>query len=229
MARFARLVIPGCPHHVTQRGNHRRTVFFADSEREFYLKLLSLSYTRAGILTTGYSLMTNHVHHVLIPDRTDSLARGVGRLHNDFSRWQQMQRNLTGHFWQNRFFSCPLDDEHFWMALRYVELNPVRAGLVKHAWDWPWSSARAHVTGVDESGLLDMKPWWKRFDPEKWKSFLEEGLNDPWNNDYIRRATRTGHPLGSKEFILRLEMITGRRLQRQKPGPKPRNRKPQSD
>ena len=97
----------------------------------------------------------------------------IGRLHNDFSRWQQIQRDLTGHLWQNRFFSCPLDEDHFWEALRYVELNPVRAGLVRNAWEWPWSSARAHVTGIDETGLLNMDLWRTRFDGNRWRIGFE--------------------------------------------------------
>ncbi len=228
MSRFARIVVPGLPHHVTQRGNQRHAVFFADSDCEFYLKLLRSHFSLCGVQMAGYALMTNHVHQALIPERTDSLARGVGRLHNEFARWQNMRQGHTGHFWQNRFSSCPLDDDHFWEALRYIELNPVRAGLVEHAWDWPWSSARAHVTGVDESGLLNMDLWSRRFDGAQWRAFLEAGLNGADTSE-IRRATRTGHALGNEEFIIRLEGITGRKLRRQKPGPKPRLRVFRSD
>ena len=144
----------------------------------------------------------------------------IGRLHNDFSRWQQIQRDLTGHLWQNRFFSCPLDEDHFWEALRYVELNPVRAGLVRNAWEWPWSSARAHVTGIDESGPINMDPWRTRFDGNRWRSYLEEGLKSTGDLDRIRLATRTGRPLGSDDFIRCLEALTGRSLRPKKRGPK---------
>ena len=106
------------------------------------------------------------------------------------------------------------------MALRYIELNPVRAGLVKCPWEWPWSSALAHVTGRDTTGLLDMDLWRQRFNGNQWKTFLEAGLEEEGTNDLIRLATRTGRPLGSEEFILRLEALTGRRLRPQKPGPK---------
>jgi putative transposase len=222
MGRFARIVIPGCPHHVTQRGNHRRTVFFSDSDREFYLQLLERHFSPQAIQMEGYCLMPNHVHQALIPPAPDSLARGVGRLHNDFARWQHMRQNLTGHFWQNRFFSCPMDEDHFWEALRYIELNPVRAGLVKNAWDWPWSSAQAHVNGEDNTGLLSVNLWSKRFNGAQWKEFLQEGTETEEELRQIRRSTRTGRPLGSEEFILRLEKLTGRKLLRQKTGPKPR-------
>ena len=220
MPRLARVVVPGCPHHVTQRGNHRQRVFFNDSERGRYLALLRKYFDRFKIDTVGYDLMSNHVHHVLIPAMSDSLAKGLGHLHNDFARWQQVQRDLTGHLWQNRFFSCPLDEDHFWQALRYIELNPVRAGLVRYPWEWPWSSAQAHVTGVDGTGLLNMDPWRARFDGEKWRGFLEEGMRSEDGLDRIRLATRTGRPLGSDLFIERLEALAGRTLRPKKRGPK---------
>jgi len=223
MPRVARIVIPGCPHHVTQRGNHRHKIFFSDRERAFYLKLQRKYFSRHRVRSTGYALMTNHVHHVVIPELPTSLAMGLGRIHGDFSHWQQIRRDLTGHLWQNRFFSCPLDEEHFWAALRYVELNPVRAGLVRYAWEWQWSSARAHVTGIDETGLLDMDPWRSRFDPDTWKAFLEQGVHSHDEVHQLRHATRTGRPLGSDEFIGKLEVLTGRRLRPGKRGPKPRS------
>lgn len=220
MPRIARIIIPGCPHHVTQRGNHRQRVFFADAERDFYLQLLRRYFALFQVDMVGYVLMSNHVHHVLIPAMPTSLAKGIGRLHNDFARWQQIQRNLTGHLWQNRFFSCPLDEDHFWEALRYAELNPVRAGLVRYAWEWPWSSARAHVTGIDETGLLNMDLWRTRFDGNRWKRFLEEGMKSTGDLDRIRLATRTGRPLGGDDFVRRLEALTGRLLRPKKRGPK---------
>ncbi len=218
MSRFGRIVIPDCPHHVTQRGNHRRPVFSAESEYEFYLKLVRENCYRYKLKLPGYCLMPNHVHHAAIPKSQNSLSRAIGRLHNDYARWKHMQQNLTGHLWQNRFFSCPMDEDHFWEALRYIELNPVRASLVKHAWDWPWSSARSHIRGVDETGLLDMDLWGKRFNSSQWKMFLEDGREE---FESMRLATRTGRPLGSEEFLIHLEAITGRKLRKQKPGPKP--------
>ena len=187
MPRLPRVVIPGRPHHVTQRGNHRQKVFFSDKDHETYMTLMRKYFRKYGVDLIGYSLMPNHVHHAVIPALENSLAKGVGLLHNDFSRWQQIQRDQTGHLWQNRFFSNPMDDTYFWMALRYIELNPVRAGLVQNAWDWPWSSARAHVTGVDDTGMLNMELWGKYFDKIRWKEFLLEGLD---KTDRDRSNTR---------------------------------------
>jgi putative transposase len=221
MSRIIRVVIVGRPHHVTQRGNHRQKVFHEEGDYSLYLELLRKHFDRYGVSMPGFALMPNHVHEILVPSRQNSLAKGVGCLHHDFAFWQQAQRNLTGHLWQNRFFSSPMDDDYFWKGIRYAELNPVRAGLVRFAWDWPWSSARAHVTGIDETGLLDMDIWRERFDPGQWKQFLEQGLNAAKDNDFIRRASRTGRPLGCEDFVRRLESITGRVLIPQKRGPKP--------
>jgi putative transposase len=119
MARVARIAIPGCPRHVAQRGNRRRPVFFADSERDFYLSLQKWHFLLRQVQCLGFALITYHTHHVLIPGRPDSLARSVSKLNNDDSRWQNIQRGLTGHLGQDRFFLCPLDEDPFWQALRY--------------------------------------------------------------------------------------------------------------
>jgi len=221
MPRIGRVVIPGYPHHITQRGNHRQKVFFSDNDREVYLKLMRKYFRKYGVDSIGFSLMPNHAHHSVIPELENSLAKGVGLLHNDFSRLIQIQRDQTGHLWQSRFFSNPMDDTYGWVALRYIELNPVRAGLVKNAWDWPWSSARAHVTGIDETGMLNMELWGKYFDKISWKEFLLEGLDKAVEIDLIRGANKTGRPLGSEDFVRKMEKITGRALFPKKRGPKP--------
>jgi putative transposase len=195
-------------------------VFLADADYVLYLKLLRKYFGKYQIDMPGYSLMPNHTHEIAIPALPTSLGKGVGILHNDFSRWQQIQRNLNGHLWQNRFYSSPMDEDHFWLALRYIELNPVRAGLVQYAWDWPWSSAAAHVTGFDDTGLLNMDLWRSRFDGCQWKEFLKQGMRSEPEIERIRLATRTGRPLGSDAFIRQLELMTGRSLFPGKRGPK---------
>jgi putative transposase len=217
-----RIVIVGWPHHVTQRGNHRRKVFYEESDYKRYIELLSKHFDCYGLSMPGFAIMPNHVHEILVPSTQDSLAKGVGCLHHDYAQWQHWRRDLTGHLWQGRFFSSPMDDDYFWRAMRYVELNPVRARLVQNAWDWPWSSALAHATGIDESGLLNMDIWRARFDPVRWKQFLEEGLNARRDYDLIRQASRTGRPIGSDDFIKHLELLTGRDLLPKKRGPKPK-------
>ena len=220
MPRIARVVIPGYPHHVIQRGNFGQKVFFHDSDREVYLRLLQKYFIQYQVEMIGYVLMSNHVHMILIPAHKNSLAKGVGLLHNDFSRWQLIQQDKKGHLWQSRYYSTPMDEDHFWKALRYIELNPVRAKIVKNAWEWQWSSAQAHVTGIDKTGMLQMDLWRQKFDEKQWREFLEQGLRSDKEIERIRAATRTGRPLGNKEFIDSLEKITGRTLSHKKRGPK---------
>ncbi len=205
MTRRRRIVIPGWVHHVTQRGNHRHPVFFSAHDRTIYLSLVATYFPVYEIRLLGHSLMGNHVHQVVIPEKESSLSEGIGQLHHDFALWQNIQRRTSGHLWQNRFFSCPVEEDRVWEVLGYVELNPVRAQMVEHAWDWEWSSAQAHVTGYDPSGLLDMNYWRRTFDEAAWKKYLEQAAVDTSAQAQIRRATKGGYFLGSEATALQLE------------------------
>jgi len=205
-------VIPGCPHHITQRGNHKQTVFETDRDRLSYLEILRSYCIQFRTRLAGYCLMTNHVHLIAIPEREDSLALAVGRTQRDYALWFQVRRQQNGHLWQNRFYSCPLEDDHLWEALRYVEVNPVRAALAAEAWDWPWSSARAHVYGDDPMGLVDLSRWIRRYNAQTWREALREGVTAAAWRERFREATRAGRPFGSEHFTERLEAQTGRRL-----------------
>ena len=211
MPRIARVVIPGCPHHVTQRGNDRQAVFFTDQDRRYYLELLARHSGQFGLAVLGYCLMDNHVHLVVVPQRQDSLARALGRTHFRYAQAIHRLHGRSGHFWQNRFYSCALDDEHFWTAMAYVERNPVRARLVRLAWRYPWSSAAAHVEMTDASGLLDMETWARMLPRGDWREALRKA-QDQGLVDGIRRNTHTGRPLGSDRFLSRLEAALRRRL-----------------
>jgi putative transposase len=212
MGRIARVVAVGVPHHVTQRGNGQQDVFFTDSDRFTYLRILQDCAGQYRLRILAYCVMTNHVHLVVVPAAPDALARALGRTHGDYARWLHVRQRATGHLWQNRFFSCPLADRHLWAAMQYVEYNPVRARLAERAWDWPWSSARAHVTGHDERGLLDMNWWRERYCAEDWRQALEIGGREEALAARIREATRTGRPMGDEGFCREMERNTGRRL-----------------
>jgi putative transposase len=222
MARLARVVMPGVWHHVTQRGNRRQMVFSSDEDRAMYLALLQSHCTRAAVRITGYCLMGNHVHLIVAPEKETSLAQALGRTHNDYARWLNLRRGETGHLWQNRYYSCPLDEPHQWAALRYVELNPVRAALAADPASWPWSSARAHLTGVDQSGILDMTEWQRTWTAETWQKALEVGVGDAGLVERIRHATRTGRPAGGSEFVKHWEQRLKRPLSPAKRGPTPK-------
>jgi len=227
MPRIARVVIPGFPHHVTQRGNNRQRVFFEDGDRELYLALLQRQSARFGLDVMAYCLMDNHVHLVATPRRADSLAKALGRAHFLYTLAVNRRTARSGHLWQNRFFSCSLDEEHLWAALAYVELNPVRAGVVRRAWRYPWSSAAAHVGGPDASGLLDMAGWRKMLAPGvEWKETLTAGQREETVSG-LRACTHTGRPCGEEAFVRRLEAALGRRLH-PLPGGRPRKTPPKA-
>jgi putative transposase len=165
--------------------------------------------------------MTNHIHLVAIPALDDSLAKTIGLAHRRYSRFINNQRTWTGHIWANRFFSTPLDEPHALAAIKYVELNPVRAGLVSRAEDYPWSSARARVFGVSDPLLQSDRTLLDTYEIDDWSAWLSEGLDDGIIMR-IRKNTDTGWPTGSEEFVRRLEEILGRRLTRQRAGRKKR-------
>jgi putative transposase len=220
MARIARVVVPNCWHHITQRGNRRQGVFFEDADRALYLQLLALHTRRCAVRIVGYCLMGNHVHLIAIPPAATALAKGLGRVHVDYARWLNLRRGETGHVWQNRFFSCSMDQHHQWEALRYVELNPVRACLAQKAQDWRWSSAAAHTSGVDHSGILDMAEWERRWTPGAWREALACGVEDAALMERIREATRTGRPAACEGFVKQLEEEQRRCLRPRRRGPK---------
>ena len=159
MPRAARIVLPGVPHHLTQRGNDRRAVFLQDADYLKYLEFLCEYAGKFRVAVHGYCLMPNHTHLVLTPPEEKALARAIGRTHGRYAQYFNKTYGRSGHLWQNRFYSCALDDEHYWLALAYIDRNPSRARLVGDAGAYRWSSAAAHLGGTDETGLLDLITW----------------------------------------------------------------------
>lgn len=222
MPRVARVVVPELPHHVTQRGNNRQDVFFTDDDRWFYLETLKKHSNRFGVEILGFCLMTNHVHLIAKPAREDGLAKAVGRTHFLYSQYINRFHGRSGHLWQNRFFSCPLDERHYLSALRYVERNPVRARMVRLPWRYSWSSAAAHCGERDAIRMLDLRTWRRRLRSADWREKLKEP-EDAHLVDEIRRRTFNGRPLGSDDFIAKLEAKLNRRL-RPRPVGRPRKK-----
>ena len=218
MPRIARVVAPGFPHHITQRGNGRQDVFRCDEDRRLYLQLYLEFAARFRLVTWGFCLMSNHVHLLGVPEREESLAKTLGRTHSAYARYFNLRYGKCGHLWEARYFSCPLEGDHVWAALRYVERNPVQAGMVREAGAWRWSSARAHIAGLDPDGFLTMGPWREVYDCETWREQLGGQPRDEVSQRELRGATLCGRPLGSKEFVERLEREMGRRLTPRAPG-----------
>jgi putative transposase len=218
MARIARVVAPGYPHHVTQRGNRRQRTFFADDDYRAYLGLMAEWCGRCGVEVWAYCLMPNHVHLVVVPSTEAGLAGGIGEAHRRYTRRINFGKGWRGHLWQGRFSSYVMDEAHLLAAVRYVENNPVRARLCRRPWRYPWSSAAAHVAGQDDV-LVKVAPMLEiaaQRMPD-WKAYL--ALETPAETaGRLRLHERTMRPLGDEGFITELEALLGRRLRPGKPG-----------
>ena len=218
MPRRARCVLPGIPCHVTQRGVDRRETFSSDEDHQTYLRLLQENLTAAAVRVLGWCLMTNHVHLVLVPEREQSLSILMRRVHGRYAQYYNARWGRTGHLWQSRFFGCVLGSEHLWAALAYVERNPVRAGMVGSATEYRWSSAAAHLSGTDPSGILDME-WWRHEGPRNWSEILN--VEQPEETAALRDCTYSGRPFGSKNFVSELGERFGRKWIRGRPKKEP--------
>lgn len=216
MPRMARLVVPHYPHHVTQRGNRRQAVFFCEADYACYRSLLAEACARTASRVWAYCLMPNHVHLVMVPRTEDGLRAALGEAHRRYTRRINSRQQWRGHLWQERFYSFVMDEPHLLAAVRYVERNPVSAGLCREPWEWRWSSARAHVQGRNDV-LVEVEPMLGLV-PD-WCSYVQSVETDAIENQMQRHA-RTGRPLGDDGFIEALEALTGRRLKRRKPGPR---------
>jgi putative transposase len=217
MARLARVVAPGYPHHVTQRGNRRQQTFFCDQDYAEYRALMAGFCEKCATDVWAYCLMPNHVHLVMVPSDTDGLRGAISEAHRRYTRKINLREGWRGHLWQERFHSFVMDEHHLLAAVRYIETNPVRAGLCRRAEDWPWSSARAHLNGSDDN-LVRVAPMLGLVDD--WRTYLQEPA-DATLSDIIQRHSRTGRPLGAKAFVDTLEQLLGRTLGPKKRGPKP--------
>ena len=216
MARMPRLVVPGYPHHVTQRGNRKLQTFFSENDFRAYVNLIAEMKERSRVEIWAYCLMPNHVHLVAVPSHEDGLAEMMQHSHRRYARRVNKRENWQGHLWQERFHSILMDERHLFAAVRYIELNPVAAGLCNAATDWPWSSVHAHVRREDDK-IVTVQPMLKRV--PHWSDYLA------WQEDSeaiknLRANVKSGRPVGDDRFINRLEELTGRKLRKSKPGPR---------
>ena len=226
MPRHRRVVIPGCPHHVMQRGNNRRDVFYSDLDRKVYLALLKEYCVQYDIEVLGYCLLTNHIHALVIPATSNGLAKAFGKTHSDYARWLHVRRRECGHLWQNRFYSCPIENQYLWAVLAYIERNPVRAGIVARCEEWPWSSALTHVQQSEGTEWLELRSWAETWTPAQWQFALASSLNEAELRARLEEATCAGRPLGGTAFVEDCEQRSGLRLRPQKPGPKAKAQAP---
>ena len=207
--------MPEIPYHVTQRGNRREDVFFSDDDRRAYLDLLRKYSQQHGMDVLAYCLMTNHVHLVVLPHTAESLAGTLKPVHLRYAQHVNWTHGLSGCLWQGRFFSCGLDETHMHSAVRYVERNPLRAGMVERAEDYPWSSAAVHCGLRCEPWLADIPALSEQVDD--WSAWLR-GEDEDAAIAALRRHTSTGRPLGNATFLNLLETLLGRTVRPRKPG-----------
>ena len=211
MPRLARVVVPGHPYHVTQRGNGRQPIFLSNDDRYRYLAWIQHYSSQYHLSLLAYCLMDNHVHFIAIPAKEDALAKTFSIAHMRYAQYFNKQKHGSGHLWQGRFYSCLLDEMYLMAAMRYVERNPVRAKLVEQPWQWPWSSAATHVGYAKAQISLQSLSSVTDISAEAWKGFieLEDGAEDL---KAIRQYTMTGRPLGTIAFVTKLGEALGRRL-----------------
>jgi putative transposase len=212
MPRLPRTVFAVVPHHVTQRGNRREDIFFTDEDRETYLAWLHEYSDKHRLEVLAYCLMTNHIHLVVVPETDEGLHLVLKPLHMRYAQRINRMRGWKGHLWQGRFFSSPLDEAYLWAAVRYVERNPVRAGMERRAENYRWSSAAAHCGHRTDSLLNLDSAWSKQFTAiDDWSAWLAEG-DETEEIRILRQNADKGLPCGNADFIRRLEKKVGRQL-----------------
>jgi putative transposase len=218
MPRIARIIATGIPHHVTQRGNRRMETFFRDDDYQAYLALMAEWCRKYNVTIWAYCLMPNHVHLIAVPETEEGLRLAIGEAHRRYSAMINRRNKWTGHLWQGRFSSFPMDETYLLAAVKYIEMNPVRANLAADPYTWKWSSAKAHADAKDDilvkvSPLLEMVGEWRHF-------LSDAGEEDA---DKIRHHERTGRALGGESFLDSLELSLMRTVKRQKAGRKKKN------
>ncbi|MHB1293007.1 MAG: transposase [Sulfuricella sp.] len=198
---------------MTQRGNRREDILFTDVDREAYLSWLAEYSDKHQVEVLAYCLMTNHIHLVAVPSTDDGLHRVLKPLHMRYAQRINRARGWKGHLWQGRFFSSPLDEAYLWAAVRYVERNPVRAGMEQRAEDYRWSSAAAHC-GNRSDELLNLESGWsKQFAAiDDWSAWLAEG-DETEETRTLRQNVEKGLPCGNAGFVQRLGKMVGRQLE----------------
>jgi putative transposase len=201
-----RIAIAGLAYHVTHRGNRRGTVFFSAADRETYLRWLAHAAAKHGLDLWAYCLMTNHVHLLVRVERRDSLAGAMRELQGYYAKRINERHEWSGHLWANRHYSHPVEGRHLWSTARYIERNPVRAGMVERAEQYLWSSARAHC-GLEGNGVLATSGPFCGVSCD-WSSWLAR--EEPESDEWIRKSARSGRPLGGAPFCESIGRELGR-------------------
>ncbi len=171
MPRTARQIVPDMPHHIVQRGNRRQDVFFEAEDFRYYLFLLRKQANHGDFSVHGYCLMPNHIHLIVTPHKETGL-RGIGEVHRLYTRYINKKKGWQGYLWQGRFNSYPMDSAYCYDALRYVELNPVAAGICAHPAEYRWSSAKQRLGKSADYGVAPCP----HLAVTDWETYWQEGI-----------------------------------------------------
>ena len=213
MPRIARVIVPDVPYHITQRGNYRQDVFENEEDKAVYLKYFQEYRKKHKLKVYAWVLMDNHVHFIVEPTDEISIAKVFNATHMRYSQYFNKKKGAFGHLWQGRFFSCPLDKEHLYEAIRYVELNPIRANLASDLTTYVFCSSRRLI----KESLIPLNNVAKYLEIDDWEVYLKGEENEELIQN-IRANTKTGRPAGNTKFITKIEQKTGRNLIAQKRG-----------
>jgi putative transposase len=189
MVRIARVVASGFPHHITQGGNRRQETFFNDADYQAYIDLMSEWCCLLNVEVWAYCLMPNHIHLIAVPESEDGLRLAIGEAHRRYTSRINFREGWRGHLWQGRFASYVMDEDYLLACVRYIEMNPVRAGLAVKPEQWPWSSASAHISGYDDT-LVKAIPLLE-ITGGTWKDFLGAPVRDrpsTWQRKFCRKS-----------------------------------------
>lgn len=229
MARLGRYFVAGQPLHVIQRGNNRQAIFFEEQNYTLYRDWLAEAAAQYGCAIHAYVLMTNHVHLLVTPENKDSLPRMMQSLGRCYVRHINFAYERTGTLWEGRYRAAPIDTEQYFVACcRYIELNPVRAGMVRRPRDYPWSSHRAHADGRPDAVLSDhaiLKTLGRTAQArqEEYRGLFHTALDEEFV-EALRAATNGGWALGDARFQKQIAKAAKRRV-----APLPKGRPAKAD
>ena len=223
MPRRARLSVPGIPWHIIQRGNNRTACFYTDEDYRLYLELLEELSNKFGCAVHAYVLMTNHVHLLLTPEKEDSAALLMKHLGQRYVQYVNRTYRRSGTLWEGRFRSCLAQSEVYVLACyRYIELNPVRANMVRHPREYRWSSYRANAEGRSNE-LIQPHAMYQRLGRsaesrrEAYRGLFKAHMDDGMM-DNIRAATNGNYVLGTARFQEEIGQMLGRRVTKGRAG-----------
>lgn len=215
MPRQPRLVVPEYPHHVILRGNNKSAIFYNDTNRRFFIECLKETKEKTKSTIYAYCLMINHVHLLIVPSTEKSLGNMIQSLGRRYVQYINKLHKRTGTLWEGRFKSSLVSkDEYLLTCSRYVELNPVRAKMVKHPKDFPWSSYNFKAEGKQDE-LLDNDPVYMGLGktPKErqtnYKEWIERSVPDE-ELSLIRNTTHKGGIFGNKEFSEEIAKLVGK-------------------